>query len=173
MMISSSNFLNRSFPRLTKKQRLQLQHIKPVISLDVFYYPCSVILSNSDKKDRVYIVQAKEFIEVWGVWPEDDKYKKSILIEDVVEIQESNFRLPPDIAQRIYNEGESGMGYYAFTLKFNDGTTQSCGTGGAVDFVPLPEGKEMSDIIDVQLHTRGIDPKRKEGLDYYWCLYSE
>jgi len=130
-------------------------------------------LSDGSKKDRTYIVCAEEYIKVWGIWPEEDKHKKSILIDYVIEIQESDFRLPPQIAQKIYDGGESGMGYYIFTLIFNDGSKQAYITGGAVDFIPLPIGMVMNDIADVDLHVGRDDPMRMRSLDYYWCLYSK
>jgi hypothetical protein len=81
--------------------------------------------------------------------------------------------LPPKIAQKIYDGGESGMGYYAFRLKFTDGSVQAYSTGGAVDFISLPEGKKMSDIEDVDLHVGQRDAGKRKALYFYWCLYSE
>lgn len=93
-----------------------------------------------------------------------------VLIEDVTEIKESPNRLRPELANKIYNAGESGMGYCLYKLVLDNGQTIDVGVGNAVDFVPLPEGLTTKNIKDVLPH----QASRKNfvnGPEYYWCLF--
>lgn len=65
------------------------------------------------------------------------------------------------------------MGYCIFTLLFKDGTKQVYQTGNAIDFVPMPQEKVLSDIIDVLPHEGSNDPNSINGLRYFWCLFSK
>src|SRR5262249_46823858 len=73
-------------------------------------------------------------------------------LADVRAIAGSPTRLPPDIAWRLYEAGESGMGYTVFTLVFADGWRQSYVCGNAVDWVIMPAGRTIADIRDVMPH---------------------
>src|SRR5687767_7604316 len=130
----------------------QLLQVEPSRDWDIEYRPCLVTLKDGQKIDCVYIVPEHPYIKIWGVFPEDDSGKESVLIGDVSEIEESPSRLPAKIANKIYDAGESGMGYCVFTLVFNDSSTQAYITGNAIDFFPLPEGKSAKDIEDVLIH---------------------
>jgi hypothetical protein len=70
----------------------------------------------------------------------------------------------------MYAAGESGMGYCLFTLRFVDGSEQSYCTGNLVDFVALPEGKNIADIVGLDPH-QGRSDSAMRGLDYSWCLF--
>lgn len=124
--------------------------------------------------DEVYVMNAQECINGWGLWPDHDQAKREIDLSRVVEIGESPNRLPPRIANKVYRAGESGMGYCVFTLRFKDGTRQEVGSGGAVDFVRLPTGKRMTDIAGVLPHMGGShEAIFSASLDYHWCLFGE
>jgi hypothetical protein len=118
-------------------------------------------------------VLEQPYIKHWGAFPEDDSGKQSVQIEDVSEIEESPSRLPAKIANKIYEAGESGMGYCVFTLVFSDDSTQAYITGNAVDFVPLPTSKVTEDIEDVLPHEGRQAENQMRGLRYYWCIYSD
>ncbi len=150
----------------------QLLQVEPSYDGGMEYRPCLVTLNDGRKVDCVYVVHEQQYIRHWGVWPEDDSGKQSLLIEYVSGIEESPSRLPPKIANKIYNAGESGMGYCVFTLVFTDGSTQAYVTGNAVDFVALPNGKAARDIRKVLPHEGRQAENQKQGLDYYWCIYS-
>jgi hypothetical protein len=107
-----------------------------------------------------------------GVYPEDDRGKRHIRIEDVLKVEESPTRLPAHFAKEIYKHGESGMGYTIFTVLFSDGSRQACVTGGAVDFVRYPEGKGPEDVIEVLPH-KGRNAQPVRAPDWYSCLYSD
>ena len=149
----------------------QLTQITPSRDSDLEYFPCLVTLKDTRRVDRVYIVDFNQYKQSWVTPPEEDRHMRSVYIENVVKIEESPSRLPPRIANELYKEGESGMGYYVFTLEFKGGSHQAYLTGGAVDFVPLPEGKSWSGVTRVLPHTGRNDPDLKHDLDYYWCLY--
>jgi hypothetical protein len=150
----------------------QLLLVEPSRNWGIEYRPCLVNLQDGRKIDCVYVVPEQQYIHHWGVWPEDDPGKQSLRIEDVSEIEESPSRLPAAIANKLYEEGESGMGYCIFTLVFTDGSTQAYITGNAVDFVPLPAGKEARDIKKVIPHEGRNVENQMQVLDYYWCIYS-
>ena len=117
------------------------------------------------------MVEAKSYIRIWGVWPDDDHGKKSIRIEDVAQIQPSPSRLPARFAREMYSIGESGMGYCIFTLHFSDGTRQPYCTGNLVDFVELPEGKSMRDVIALTPN-EGKGEQSLSTRPYHWCLFT-
>src|SRR5215218_6564247 len=91
-------------------------------------------------RDFVYVVDAERYIPAWGIWPEDDPAKDSVPVSDVQGIEESPYRLPAELANKLYDAGESGMGYAAFTLVLRDGRRLPYVTGNAVNFPALPAG---------------------------------
>jgi hypothetical protein len=165
----------RSYPSLTAPLQTQLDRIPFTTDYGKKYYPCLVTLTDGRKQDFVYIADADEYIDSWGVWPDHDSDMREIRAEDVRKIQESPSRLPPSIAQRLYEAGESGMGYEAFQLSYGDGSRSYHFTQGAVDFVRLPNGKRGEDIVDVHPHKR---PRKcapgkcaiTGSHEYFWCL---
>jgi hypothetical protein len=136
------------------------------------YRPCLVTLHDGRKVDCVYVVADEPYLTYWGIAPEQDPGKRWISISDVADLVESPSRLPAEFADQIYDGGECGMGYYVFRIDFLDGTSQVYGTGDAVDFIPLPDGKTAADIESVHPHEGRDDPEIVAGLDYYWCIYS-
>jgi hypothetical protein len=136
------------------------------------YYPCRVTLKNGMIIDTVYIEPEQPYLRSWGVYPEDDRGKMSVRIEEVLKVEDSPRRLPAHFANEIYRGGESGMGYTIFTVVFSDGQRQAYGTGNAVDFIRYPEGKGPHDVVAVEPHVgRGANPVSSP--EWYWCLYSE
>jgi hypothetical protein len=128
-------------------------------------------LKTGEVLDRVLIVPEKEYLYYWGIYPEDDKAKRSIRIEDILQLEESPTRLPARFADEIYRAGESGMGGTNSIVVFADGTRQAYGAGGVVDFISYPTGKGPADVV-------GVLPREGRGdtliavPDHYWCLYS-
>jgi len=162
---------SRDYGQLSPELKRQLRTIEPSVDRKSRYYPCLAVLKSGQRVDRVYVVDAQSYIDLWGVWPEDDPAKTSLPIGEVAALEESPSRLPAAIANRLYAAGESGMGYSLFTLLFRDGTSQAYATGNAVDFVRLPSGKSAEDITGVLPHKGGEATHRLKGLDYRWCLF--
>jgi hypothetical protein len=95
---------------LPKRLSKLLNRIEPSGSGELLYFPCRVLLRDGTALDTVYIEPEKPYLKYWGVYPEDDEGKESVLIDDVVHIEESPVRLPVRWANVLYAGGESGMG---------------------------------------------------------------
>jgi len=91
----------------------------------------------------------------------------------VAQVPDSSSRLPARLANEIYRNGESGMGYTIFTVVFADGLRQACVTGNAVDFIRYPRHKGPKDVVAVIPHEGRRDDSLMESPEWYWCLYSE
>ena len=137
------------------------------------YHPCRAVLTSGEGFDTVYIVSEKPYLKNWGIYPEDDRAKRWIRIEDVAEVQDSPTRLPARFANEIYRNGESGMGYTIFTVVFADGLRQACVTGNAVDFIRYPLDRGPDDVVAVIPHEGRTDDSLVQAPEWYWCLYSE
>jgi hypothetical protein len=140
--------MNRYLP-LSDHLRKQLAYVEPTLVHGVPYYPCAVYTTTGQLLPCVYIVEENAYFQQWGVWPEDDRAKRSIPLHEVSSIAEAPNRLPLRYAHHLHTAGETGMGYHAFKLLFRDGTTQSYTAGNALDFVNFPEGLGREDIIQV------------------------
>lgn len=163
----------RRYPKLPATLRAELLAVAPSVDGTLLYRPCRLVLSTGAVVERAYVQEAAAYHRHWGVWPEEDRAKQSVPLADVAAIEPSPHRLPADIATRLYEAGESGMGYCVFTLVLRDGRPLGRVTGNAVDFVALPADVRPSDIIDVQ---PGVGPRDGTGLrtaQYAWCLYEE
>jgi hypothetical protein len=161
----------RKYPPLPDAIVRGLSSVAPVRFGELLQYPCQVTLHDGSIHDHVYLCDASEWIKIWGVWPDQDRGKREITIDQVVAVAGSPSRLPPDIANTIYQAGESGMGYSIFTLVFRDGSRQAYGSGNAVDFIEYPTGLKATDIVDVIPHEGRENRSRKTPPEYYWCLF--
>ena len=157
--------------KLTSELEQQLSNIEPSVDGRLSYYPCLLELKSGVKLDYVYMVPEVTYVDYWGVYPEDDPQKKCVYVRDIRMIKESPSRLPLPIAKRLYEAGESGMGYCVFTIVFSDGFRQAYQTGNAIDFVQYPAGYRPIDIVDVLPHA-GREASHLFGAEYYWCLYA-
>jgi hypothetical protein len=151
----------------------QVGAVTPSGGRRLLYRPCEVVLKDGRVVDRVYVQEAWTWKQTWGVWPEDDRGKSSIAIDDVASIRESPSRIDPRLATRLLDAGESGMGYSRFTLVLRDGRRINTMTGGAVDFPGLPDGVAASDVVDVIPHEHvGMLDTKLPDPPYWWCLYT-
>jgi hypothetical protein len=169
--IPAANPMGR-YPPLSPTLRQQLERIRPSVSGDLHYYPCEAKLLNGDVLTCVYLVPDHPYLGFWGVYPENDRGKNWIRLQDVAEVVDSSSRLPAKFATKLYKHGESGMGYTIFTVVFWDLSRQAYATGNAVDFIRYPEGKGPKDVLWVLPH-RGRNAQPLSCPTYYWCLYSE
>ena len=161
----------REYPEIDMLVYEQLKKVKPSQDKGLNYYPCKVVFCGGEVLDCVYIVEAQEYIKVWGRWPESDPGKRHIDIKTVEKVFESSKRLPAHLANKMYKAGESGMGYCAFTIVLKDGREINCVTGNAVDFLELPSDVNTDMIIDLIPHSRSANYLK--GANYYWCIYSK
>ena len=160
------------YAQLPDHIRDALQRIPSTDGGYIVYYPCRVTLRSGPVLDTVYIEPEKPYLRAWGVYPEDDKAKRWVRIEDILTVEDSPTRLPARFANEIYRAGESGMGYTIFTVVFADGERQAYSTGNAVDFIRYPEGKGFGDVVAVEPH-EGRENRPVPNPQWYWCLYSE
>lgn len=159
--------------RLPEDIRKQLVRIAPSHDGEALYYPVRAVLRDGQTFDAVYIVAEKPYLRNWGVYPEGDRFKRWVRIEDIATVDNSPIRLPAKFADELYRQGESGMGYTVFTVLFADGTKQACLTGNAVDFIRYPEGQTQKDVVAVRAHEGRRDDSLVKAPEWYWCLYSE
>ena len=159
---------NKRYPVLGEKLIKQLADVPQT---DGLYFPCMVTLSDGRDVDCVYLAEASPWYVSWGVWPEDDRGKYSVSASEIVSLRNSPSRLPHHIAEKIYQHGESGMGYTLFTLIFIDGTKQNYESGNAIDFVTYPEGQSANTVVDMIPHAGRDDPHRLIAPSYFWCLF--
>jgi hypothetical protein len=83
---------------------------------------------------------ASHTFDFGGIYPESDPGKRSVSIAQARQIPRQPNRLPAVLANCLYREGESGMGYAVFTVEYKEGTRQTYVTGNAVDFIVPPAG---------------------------------
>lgn len=142
----------------------QILAIPPSQDGTMQYRPACVRLRSGETLSRVYCVTESRWFA-----PES-----AVDFDDVVWAHESLYRLPAELATRLYAEGESGMGYTVFTLVFTDGSKLPRVTGNLVDFPALPDGITSADITDVLPHTgRDFygDRAAEAAPTYHWLLY--
>jgi hypothetical protein len=162
----------RQYPPLPLEIQKQLKAVEPTHDGMMEYFPCAVTLGTGEICECVYFANADSYIKFWGVWPDDDPEKRTLRLEDVTVIQPSAKRLPVQFAREMYAAGESRMGGCIFTLRFRDGSKQSYSTGNLVDFLEMPEGKMLKDVIGLVPH-KGDEQRALSSLPYSWCLFGE
>jgi hypothetical protein len=150
----------------------QLGHIEPIVNHGIIFYPCSVQTTTGQLVSCVYITEETGYFRRWGVWPEDDKGKHAIHVNEISSIAESPCRLPARYANELYKAGETGMGYQIFTVRFKTNIDQTYLAGGVLDFINYPKGLREDDILQVSAGQSGHPPYLRIPT-YYWCLYSE
>jgi len=136
------------------------------------YRPCRLKLKNGEIIDRVYVSEVESYMKVWGVMPDQDAGKQYALIEEVESIQEYPKRMPVKLANKLYEAGESGMGYLLYKIEFDNGQTIDVATGNAVDFPPIPDGLTKENIKEVYPH-QGSRENPTHSPSYTWCLYKK
>ena len=148
----------------------KLNRITPSRNGEMLYYPCRVVTRDGRMFDRVYVQPRQPYLSHWGILPFNDPHKGWIAISEFVDLEESPFRLPPDLAGQIYEKGETGMGVTKFRVVFRNGTNLAVMTGNAVDFIPLPEGVTAADALHAFPLT-GWDEQTELAPRYYWSVY--
>jgi hypothetical protein len=148
----------------------KLKRVTPSRDRDMLYYPCRVVTRDGRVFDRVYVQSREPYLTHWGVLPFDDRHKGWIAISEIVDLEESHQRLPPHLAEKVYQKGESGMGVTKFRVDFRDGTSSAVMSGNAVDFIPLPEGLTGADVVQVHPGI-GRGEHTVLGARYYWSIY--
>jgi hypothetical protein len=121
----------------------QLQRIEPSRDRTGRIYPCRLVLSDTSVIERALLIEEAHGLE-----------GKGVALDDIALIEESPWRLPPGLANTLYDAGESGMGYAVFTMKLRDGRVIASYSGGALmDYPGLPPNVRGSDVVAVCPHT--------------------
>lgn len=149
----------------------QLMEVSPSRDGEMEFRPCRVRLKDGRMVDGVYVADAAQYIDLWGIWPEFDSHKRSVPIDDVVGIEESPTRIPAHLANKMYEAGESAMGGCIFTLVLEDGRRLPCSTGNAVDLLELPADVTPDMMVDLVPHEGREARQHIRGADFFWCLY--
>jgi hypothetical protein len=161
------------FPRLSKDAAAHLANIEPSMDRDLHYYPCAIELLEGASHDFVYLVEARSWLEHWGPPPyrPEDPNRAVLDVSKIISLRESPNRLPVSMANKLYEAGETGMGYTIFTVVFRDGLRLAFGTGNAVDFIQYPKGKSACDVEDVLPHVGRGQPGVQPAPKYVWAPF--
>jgi hypothetical protein len=161
----------RRFPPIPAEIAAMLERVSPSNDRDTFYYPCSVSMKDGTEFPYVYFVEAQNWLPAWAPLPNTDLGEHHLDVRDIAELRECPDRLPPAFANRLYEAGESGMGYTIFTLCFSDGSRAPYCSGDVVDFVVYPDGKAATDVIDVIPHLGREEPHLHLSPTHRWCIF--
>lgn len=161
------------FSLLPRHIEESLQGIEPTQDGDLKYFPCSATLISGEVLDTVYFMPERPVMKMWEVYLQTDGAKRLIRVEDVAEVRDSPTRLPARFANKLYPQGESGMGCTIFTIVFSDGARQACVTENGVDFIQYPPGKGSRDVTAVISHEGRRDESLVKAPPSYWCIYAE
>ncbi|MDR3575673.1 MAG: hypothetical protein P4L50_17575 [Anaerolineaceae bacterium] len=160
--------LNQIAP-ISPELKLLLEKITPSVSFGQKYFPCALRLEDGQEFSRVYIIDGNEHANRKGELPLDF-FPDPIPIEKVVDIIDSPYRLPRQLAQALYNQEESSLGSYNFTVEFSSGAQFSYSMGGLVDFFDIPTGFNAGDAVRV-IPNKALSNHHRMGVSYRWCIY--
>lgn len=128
-----------------------LAQIPPSKHRETEYRPAQLRLRDGSVVPCAYVMPEDYFL---GRVPSGPDF---ISIDAVEAIEECRHRLPAEIATRVHNAGETGMGYCLFTIKFSDGSKAVFNVSSTgLDFVDYPAGKSQADVVDVIPHAGSI-----------------
>lgn len=156
---------------LSRKLKGDLAGIRPSFQGLLTYYPCTATLTNGTVLDHVYLVPERSYLAIWGMYPNQDSKKRSIRISEVASVAESESRLPANFATCLYQSGETGMGYFIFTVVFESGQKQAYVSGSAVDSIDYPAGQGKNTVSAVLPHV-GSESNPLSTPRHYWSVFS-
>jgi hypothetical protein len=164
-------------PKLTPALKQQLDAIEPShYDPQIALHPCSVQLRDGRTLECVYMTEASVFKCLWHFdSPEEVPGMFCISPAEVVSITDSPFRLPARFANKVYQAGESGMGYTIFALKFKWWPRRYYCAGSFVDFVEFPpwQGPDTVTCVLTHLFKRFKRPQKLPNFSMYDCVYSD
>jgi hypothetical protein len=76
--------------------------------------------------------------------PDADSGQRYLLIEVYETKRKSQNRLRPELTNKIYKTGETGIGYCLYRLVLDNDQKLGVCTGNAIDFAPLPADKQKN-----------------------------
>jgi hypothetical protein len=173
---------SRRFPLITRSLADQVALVAPSFPLPgVEFRPSCVTLHSGETHERVLVVDADMYKAYGGLWPDanvpwdPDAHRRLLAIADVTAIAESSYRLPAEMATKVWDAGER-FGTYTFTLVLADGTHLPYAVT-LPDFPRFPSGVHTSDCAAVIADEfpeafKSRQPTEFEvSAPYVWCLY--
>ena len=169
-----------TYPTISDKLASQLAEIEPSGDGRREFKPCRAVLRDGGVLDRVIAAPALENTrpstdEGWTALTSEAN-QTSVSIRDVVGFEPTTARLPAQLANKVYEAGESGMGYTLFVVVLRDGSQLPFVSGWIADFPNLPPGVGTEDIVDVLPHAgrehfqQPLSPERAMAV-HHWCRY--
>jgi hypothetical protein len=134
--------------------------------------PCKLVMKDGSVHERVYLAEASSYLTAWSQWPDDDE-QTLIDIEQVERIEASPHRLPASIGRKVLRRCKRVGGQRFFKLKLKGGTTIHCSTPSLADFVQLPEGVGVDDVVAVRREKRRSEGEPLPQAPHCWCLYRD
>lgn len=163
----------RAFPEIDGQLLSAINVVEPSFDGVCHYRPCTIELAAGDRVERVLCVRADEYRQAWG----PGGHGRGIDPTNIRGVTESKLRLPARFANRLYEVGESGMGYVIYTIVLCDGRKLPRCTGNVVDFPALPRDISSEDIQDVvpgvgHPEWRNREPTARESsATHGWFVY--
>ena len=102
---------------------------------------------------------------------EEQTLQAFVKVEDVAAIDQSVEQTPLNVYRKIREAGETGMGYYIFSLRLSDGRSLKCFSGGGFEFLRLPSGVAPHMIQDVTPCVRDASDVECRDAETSMCLY--
>jgi len=152
----------------------QLSVIEPSVRGGCYVYPGAAILKDGTFLNCVYFATMSTYRRLFGLdHPSASPVSKWLSPQDIASIHQSSARLPAKFAREIYQAGESGMGYYMFTVKFSWWSSRAYVTSH-VDFIDYPPDKGPRNVRSVFPHVgnRKVAPPESQ-LKIYWCVFAD
>lgn len=161
--------------QLSRTLMQQLHAVEPSDEGRVKYYPCMVKTRDGSQFERVCFVEETFFNDVWGLRLEKGN---SVHVSEIVKICESPYRLPAQFASRLYELGETGMGYHRFWITLNSGKVLLCTMGNILEFPDLSSDDFADGIANIKLYDdkEAMMPQDAAVLEvmpasFKWCVY--
>lgn len=133
--------------------------------------PCSLIMKDGSVRDRVFLAEASRYLSAWGAFL-DEGDPRVLDAGDIERIEPSPYRLPAWMGRKVHRRAKVVNGHRFFKLKLRDGRTIGCSTATLADFVALPGGVSVEDVVSVKAERRPKDlENRLPQAAHDWCLY--
>jgi len=133
-------------------------------------FPCSVELFDGKTVDCVYVLSSADFRRLGLDEVSGGGDTRWIKPEAVRSVKESPSRLPANFARELSRAGESGMGYWAFTVTFSWWRRREY-VQPFIDFIEYPRGLGPADVRSVKPHQGKRDLSSVSSLDVRWCAF--
>jgi len=166
----------KTYNDLTDDQARQLGKIASSPSSTAGAIPCKVTLDDGTEHACVFIAPAQDYINATWEWPEDssddDPGSAPIDIERVVRIEESRYRVPPQIAEQLKSYDMDDRGGMRFVAEFSNGDKWQYRLNDYAEFLAAPAGLTFADVVAIHPEDQDSQQLPKgRALAFRWCLH--